>query len=65
MATIIHQNELLRRAVTWLDERHVEKPEATLAELLDEAGMRFNLGPADASNLERLFRTHHSDKMKD
>jgi len=56
MATVIHQSELLRRAVTWLDKRRAERPGISLPELLDEAGMRFNLGPLDAASLERLFR---------
>lgn len=56
MATIIDQSELLRRALRYLDERRSEAPELPIDALLDEAGMRFNLGPADAENLARLFR---------
>lgn len=56
MATVINQSELLRRAVVWLDARRQERPDAPLMDLLEETGMRFNLGPLDAANLERLFR---------
>lgn len=56
MATIIQTSELVRRAVTWLDQRLAEKPGAEKNMLLDEAAMRFNLGPADAEALARLFR---------
>lgn len=55
MATIIAKNELVRRAVRYLDERLAAKPQIAASQLLDEACMRFNLGPADAENLQRLF----------
>lgn len=55
MATIMHESELLRRALRYLAARHSEKPDLPLSSLIDETGMRFNLGPADAANLERLF----------
>ena len=56
MATIIPPSELLRRALTWLEEQRVERPEVSLTALLDEAGMRFNLGPQDCQWLERILR---------
>lgn len=56
MATIIPQNELLRRALEYIDERAREHPDASLASLLDEAGMRFNLSPLDTASLERFIR---------
>lgn len=56
MATIISENELVRRAIIYLDQRRQEKTTATRSELLDEAAMRFNLGPADAADLCRLFQ---------
>lgn len=64
MATVIHQSELLRRALTWLDNKRQEHPEITLPMLMDEAGMRFNLSPADADNLERLVKEHAAQKQK-
>ena len=56
MPTIIHQSELVRRALIFLDEERGRCPEKQVAILLDEAGMRFNLSPAEAACLERLFR---------
>lgn len=56
MATIIHKNELVRRAIAWLDQQLAGDPHADALKLLDEAAMRFNLGPADAADLERLFK---------
>lgn len=56
MPTIIHHSELVRRALVYLDGERERCPEKHLAALLDEAGMRFNLTPAEATALERLFR---------
>ncbi|MBO4301504.1 MAG: hypothetical protein J5861_07885 [Desulfovibrio sp.] len=55
MATIVSQNELVRKAAAYLVEQKNLRPEASIATLLDEAGMRFNLTPLDAAALERLF----------
>ncbi|WP_308620114.1 hypothetical protein [uncultured Desulfovibrio sp.] len=56
MPTIIHHSELVRRALLYLDGERERCPEKHLEVLLDEAGMRFNLTPAEAVALERLFR---------
>lgn len=56
MPTIIHHSELVRRALIYLDEARGRSPEKQVTVLLDEAGMRFNLSPAEAADLERLFR---------
>ena len=55
MATIMPASELVRRAAAWLAEQRALYPEKSLAALLDEAGMRFNLIPLDAAALGRLF----------
>lgn len=55
MATIMPKSELVKRAIVYMDELRLQKPNASLAQLLDETGMRFNLGPADADNLQQLF----------
>lgn len=56
MPTIIHHSELVRRALVYLDGELARCPEKQVTILLDEAGMRFNLSPAEAADLERLFR---------
>lgn len=55
MPTIINHNTLVRRALTFIDERRREQPGCPLAALLDEAGERFNLSPADGVALEHLL----------
>lgn len=56
MPTIIHHSELVRRALVHLDGERERCPKKRLEALLDEVGMRFNLTPAEAVALERLFR---------
>lgn len=56
MPTIIHHSELVRRALVYLDEERGRSPEKRIECLLDEAGMRFNLSPAEAVELARVFR---------
>ena len=53
----IKMTEPINRAVAWIDENRREHPERSLASLLSEAGMRFNLGPSDGRFLERFFQT--------
>lgn len=56
MPTIMPQSELVRKAIVYLNEEHKRDPRKSLSNLLDEAGMRFNLTPVDAEALEFLFR---------
>lgn len=55
MPTIISQSELVRRAATFVAEQRREHPERPLHDILDDAGMRFNLTPLDSASLLRLF----------
>ncbi|MFW6323736.1 MAG: hypothetical protein ACOC0U_01610 [Desulfovibrionales bacterium] len=54
MSTIVKQSELVRRAVEWIDEQ--QKEGRDIGRLLDEAAMRFNLGPKDMEFLEKFFK---------
>ena len=65
MATIMPASELVRRAAAWLAEQRALYPEKSLAALLDEAGMRFNLNPLDAAALGRLFNPKTQDKSEE
>ena len=56
MPTIIQHSELVRRAFVYLDEERDRCPQKQVEVLLDEAGMRFNLSPAEAQALAHLFR---------
>ncbi|WP_374290662.1 hypothetical protein [Desulfovibrio desulfuricans] len=60
MTTIMPQGELVRKAAAYLAEQRALNPCKSLATLLDEAGMRFNLTPLDSAALERLFRAEQA-----
>ena len=61
MATIMPQSELCRKAVTWIDEQLRDKPGANPAKLVEEAAMRFNLGPKDCEFLTRFFKENKAE----
>ena len=56
MSTVITHDMLVRRALSFLEERRRERPELPLEKLLDEAGERFNLSPADGEALAHVYR---------
>ena len=60
MTTIMSSSELLRRAVSYIDEELRERPGTPLSTLIDQAGMRFNLSPLDSEALLRLFSSGQS-----
>ena len=57
MTVPLPEGELLRRAISWISERRELVPKPPLAELIDEAGKRFNLSPKDSEFLVHFFTT--------
>ena len=65
MTTIMREDELVRRALLFAEERLLELKSRALADkwtdkrelssLLDETGARFNLSPAQSERLAVLF----------
>lgn len=56
MSTIVPQSELTRRAIDWICEKAGDAPQAARVRILmEEAAMRFNLGPLEVEFLERFF----------
>ncbi|GAB7022786.1 hypothetical protein [Salidesulfovibrio brasiliensis] len=55
MATIMPKSELAKKAIKWICEAK-ETSEKPLEALIEEAAMRFNLGPADVEFLIRFFK---------
>jgi hypothetical protein len=53
MTTVMPQSELMRQAVAWISERKASG--TSLAKILEEAGMRFNLSPKDQDFLREFF----------
>jgi hypothetical protein len=56
MTTIISEGECMRRAVTWISEQRTAHPEKKLAEIIDEASMRYNLSPKESESLIRILK---------
>lgn len=56
--------EPVKRAVVWITEELRDAPEKSLTVLLDEAAMRFNLGPQDWGFLRRFFEQKESSEQK-
>ena len=56
MSTVIPQSELTRRAIGWICEKAGDAPQPSRVRvLIEEAAMRFNLGPLEVEFLERFF----------
>jgi hypothetical protein len=48
---IVPQGEGLRRAMRWLSDRRQEDPAAPRPKLIEEAGLKFDLSPAEVQFL--------------
>lgn len=55
MSTIIGNSDLVRQAVAYIFDTHKENPARSYDDLLDEAAMRFNLGPLDCEALRHAI----------
>lgn len=56
MTTIMPQNEMTRKAVTWISEMQGNEPGKSISVLVEEAAVRFNLGPKDVEFLLRFYK---------
>ena len=55
MTTIMPDGEDLRKAVAWIDEMRHDAPEKSIATLIAEASLKFDLPPKDQEFLFRNF----------
>ncbi len=56
MTTVMPQSELTRKAVAWISEEQTNDTEKSLSQLVEEASVRFNLGPKDEEFLHRFYK---------
>ncbi len=56
MSALKPKGEQLKKAIKWLSDRKKEKPEMTLAKLVDEASFQFDLSPKDSQFLSRFVK---------
>jgi hypothetical protein len=55
MSSTLPPGETIRKAAAFVAETRKANPSRSLASILDEAGMRFNLSPLDGEALHRFF----------
>lgn len=63
MATVMPDDELLRKAIHYVDEALKEQGRSKL-NTLEEAAMRFNLGPTSCQYLHSVFADHTAPEDK-
>jgi hypothetical protein len=55
MPTIMPEGGAIRKAVHWISQMREEGAKASLATLIEQASVRFNLSPKDSDFLNRFF----------
>lgn len=65
MATVVPQSELTRRAIDWICEKcgQAASAKAKLGKI-EEAAVRFNLGPLEVEFMERFFADEAKGETK-
>ncbi len=56
MSNIQPQGEEVRKAVKWVAEQLEYQPQKTLATILEQAGLRFDLSPLEMEFLQRFYK---------
>ncbi len=56
MTTIMPQTDLTRKAIAWISEEQSNGTDKKLIQLIEEAAVRFNLGPKDEDFLHRFYK---------
>ena len=56
MSTVQPEGEEIRKAVKWISDERQYGAEKPLVKLIEEAGLKFNLSPADQEYLVNFFR---------
>lgn len=59
--TIMPQGENLRKAVQWISEQRQEAPTKSMAKIIEQASLKFNLTPAEALYLEHWICSDGKD----
>jgi hypothetical protein len=65
MTTIMPEGASVRKALQWISQMREEGAKVSLMSLIDQACMRFNLGPKDGDFLQRFFSEQEAKKTKE
>ena len=60
MTTVQPEGEEIRKAVKWISDERQYGDDKPLIKLIEEAGLKFNLSPADQEYLINFFRKKDS-----
>ena len=60
MTTVQPEGEEIRKAVKWISDERQYGDDKPLIKLIEEAGLKFNLSPADQEYLINFFRQKSS-----
>lgn len=64
MPTIMPEGGAVRKAVHWVSKMREEGAKASLATLIEQASVRFNLSPKDSDFLNRFFTEQQTAEGK-
>ncbi len=53
--SILPEGEQMRKAIKWISDARLDKPEADLGGLIDKACLKFDLSPKDAEVILHFF----------
>ncbi len=56
MSTVLPEGEALRKAVKWISEQIVARPDEPVMKFVNEAITRFDLSPKDSAFLLEFYR---------
>ena len=60
MSTVQPEGEAIRKAVKWISDERQYSADKPLIKLIEEAGLKFNLSPADQEYLVNFLRQKDS-----
>ena len=64
MTTVMPEGASVRKAIEWISQTREGGGKASLMSLIDQACIRFNLGPKDCDFLHRFFTEQEAKKTK-
>jgi len=64
MTTVMPEGGNLRKALQWVSKMREEGAKESLAVLVDQASVRFNLSPKDSEFLTRFFNEQQAAESK-
>ncbi len=61
MTTIIPESDSIKKAIKWISDEKKYNPGKTNEQLINEAGIKFDLSPSEAEFLGRFLKENNGD----